>query len=155
MFGHRKKSAGEDLSLLIKCIPQNYTVHLYIPRPAVEGQVRQVFFSSRCLLPGLCCPAPDQSVARLALLTRFYEADFDTSRLLRREFIALRGASAIPLNPPFHASTNDKGSKWISAGDYCHCHQSIAFGRGLCGVARECMQRVRVCEASGAFSLPC
>lgn len=112
----------------------------------VQQQIRshRCFRGCLCLLLGLFCLAFDQSVARLALFNKVSEADFDTSRLHRREFITLSRASAIPLNPPFHASTNDKGSKWISVGDYCHCHQSIAFGCVLCGAAQECS--VCVCE---------
>lgn len=94
---------------------------------------------------GLCCLASNQSIARLALFNKVSEADFDTSPLLCRKCITLKRASTIPLNPPFHASTNDKGSKWISVGDYCYCHQSIAFGRMLCGVTQDCMASVYVC----------
>lgn len=89
------------------------------------------------MLLGLCCLASDQSTARLALFNKVSEADFDTSRLPRPRIYHIEESQPNPTQSPFHASTNDKGSKWISVGDYCHCHQSIAFGCLLCGVAQE------------------
>lgn len=48
------------------------------------------------------------------------------------------------------------GSKWISVGDYCYCHLSVAFEYVLCDVTQECtVQSVCVVEKVSALSLPC
>ena len=72
-----------------------------------QQKVRSCYCLRGCLLLGLCFLLSDQSIAGLELFNSGSEVDFDTSRLVCREFVTLRRASTIPLNP-FQASINDK-----------------------------------------------